>query len=103
MLRAARAIIDLLVNRACSFIYSTAPSLAASAALQERGFLVPAIRYPTVPRGSARLRVALSAAHRTEDIAALQEALRETVSGWHGHPAHAFGGKDAEGPGTSHR
>ena len=152
---ASRAIIDLLVNRARSFIYSTAPSpalaatihdgldlvcgtrgdelravlaahresfqpgapsaivplilgeneaaLAASAALQERGFLVPAIRYPTVPRGSARLRVTLSAAHRTEDIKALQEALGETVSGWHGHPAHAFGGKDAEGPGTSHR
>ncbi len=91
------------MNRSRSFIYSTEPSLAASAsaALQERVFLVPAIRYPTVPRGPARLRVTLSAVHRTEDIAALREALRETVSGWHGHPAHAFGGKYAEAPGTA--
>jgi 8-amino-7-oxononanoate synthase len=128
---ASRALIDLLINRARSFIYSTAPSpalaatirdgldlvcgpsgdgrrallathrerfqpgapsaivpvilgdneaaLTASATLQERGFLVPAIRYPTVPRGSARLRVTLSAAHRPEDIDALKKALVETV------------------------
>lgn len=128
---ASRALIDLIVNRARSFIYSTAPSpalaatigdaldlvcgmrgdelrailaahrehflpgapsaivpvilgeneaaLDASTALQTRGFLVPAIRYPTVPRGSARLRVTLSAAHRTEDIDALKMALAETA------------------------
>jgi 8-amino-7-oxononanoate synthase len=128
---ASRAIVDLLVNRARSFIYSTAPSpalaatirdglellcgprgeerrailaarrdqfqpgapsaivpvilgdnetaLSASAALQERGFLVPAIRYPTVPRGSARLRVTLSAAHLPGDIDALKKALAETA------------------------
>lgn len=128
---ASRAIVDLLVNRARSFIYSTAPSpalaatirdglellcgprgeerrailadrrdqfqpgapsaivpvilgdnetaLSASAALQERGFLVPAIRYPTVPRGSARLRVTFSAAHLPGDIDALKKALAETA------------------------
>lgn len=124
---ASRAIVDLLINRARSFVYSTAPSpalaatvrdgldlvcgargeslravlsarreqlqpgapsaivpvilgenetaLAASARLLERGFLVPAIRYPTVPRGSARLRITLSAAHWPEDVEALKTAL----------------------------
>jgi 7-keto-8-aminopelargonate synthetase-like enzyme len=134
---ARRAIIDLLINRARSFIYSTAPlpaaaaaagaalafvqspagrerqealwqrigdfmreapeslrpsgpvqsaiipliigaedkALAASQWLREKGFLVPAIRYPTVSRGSARLRVTLSASHTREQVAALCAAL----------------------------
>ncbi|MDF1816839.1 MAG: 8-amino-7-oxononanoate synthase [Verrucomicrobiales bacterium] len=124
---AGRAWIDLLLNRARSFIYSTAPApalaetitaslnliagergddlrsklreninildpqansaiipvviganeaaLAASQKLRENGFLVPAIRYPTVPRGTARLRITLSAPHREEDITALQDQL----------------------------
>ncbi len=46
-----------------------------SEALREEGLLVPAIRYPTVPRGRARLRVTLSAAHDAEDIAAFQRGL----------------------------
>jgi 8-amino-7-oxononanoate synthase len=134
---ARRAVIDLMVNRARSFIYSTAPMPASAAAasaaiafmqtqkgrerqerlwqrigdflreapeallpktpvqsaiipliigdeekalaaaqwLREKGFLVPAIRYPTVARGSARLRVTLSAAHTQEQVSALCAAL----------------------------
>ncbi len=125
---ASREWIDLLINRARSFIYSTAPppamahaarlslelirsaegaalretlrantarladsptpilprllgsnesALAASAALAEAGFLVPAIRYPTVPRGAARLRISVSAAHPPEAVSALAGALKE--------------------------
>jgi len=118
---------DLLINRARSFIYSTAPppalAHAASAALEiiiagsdlrtrlrnhirlidptattpiiprllddnesalnaaahlaELGFIVPAIRYPTVPRGTARLRISLSAAHETETVADLAKSLSQ--------------------------
>jgi len=125
-LAASREWIDLLTNRARSFIYSTAPppalthaaltsltlirsdegrklrcklqanislirnaptpilpvvlgsneaALTASASLAEAGFLVPAIRFPTVPRGTARLRVSLTAAHPTEAVTALVSAL----------------------------
>ena len=52
-----------------------ARALAASAALQERGFLVGAIRPPTVPEGQARLRVTLSALHSERDVDALVSAL----------------------------
>ena len=151
----SRALIDLLINRARSFIFSTAPVPAAAAAaqagikliqstegearrrdlftrvaaasvgtrstaslthsdggesdavervptrpngsaiipvligdetaavetanrLRARGFFVPAIRYPTVARGTARLRITLTAAHTEADIAALTAALRIT-------------------------
>lgn len=130
---ASRAIVDLLVNRARSFIYSTAPppsiayaarevierlqgaegdslrdrlwshaarfgesmkvpvhsaiipillgsteaALAAAERMKEAGFLIPAIRYPTVPRNQARLRVTLSAAHETGEIEKLVGVLKE--------------------------
>lgn len=115
--------IDLLTNRARSFIYSTAPppalahaaitslglirsstgktlreslqkniallaaqatpiipkilgsneaAIAASLRLESDGFLIPAIRYPTVPRGSARLRISISAAHPAEALESLK-------------------------------
>ena len=125
---ASRDWIDLLVNRARSFIYSTATppalanaalsslkiirseegarlredmrrniallgasptpilprvvgtneaALAASSALADAGFLVPAIRFPTVPRGTARLRISVSAAHPPDAVLALAKALGE--------------------------
>ncbi|MXS84717.1 8-amino-7-oxononanoate synthase [Nitrosomonas sp. HPC101] len=46
-------------------------------ALRERGIWVPAIRPPTVPQGSARLRISLSAAHTEADIDRLSTALHE--------------------------
>ncbi|MEW5837531.1 MAG: 8-amino-7-oxononanoate synthase [Pseudomonadota bacterium] len=49
----------------------------ASLALFERGILVSAIRPPTVPTGSSRLRVTFSAAHSLEDIDVLLERLSE--------------------------
>jgi 8-amino-7-oxononanoate synthase len=54
-------------------------ALAASAALLERGLLVPAIRPPTVASGTSRLRIALSAAHTDDQVTLLADALRETV------------------------
>jgi len=127
-LAASRGWIDLIINRARSFIFSTAPPPAiahaalvsleiirspegeilrqrlashldhfqrpgarspilpfiiggneavieAAAALEELGFLVPPIRYPTVPRGTARLRASLSAEHAPGEIEALSAAL----------------------------
>ncbi|MFM2130667.1 MAG: hypothetical protein RL477_2213 [Pseudomonadota bacterium] len=52
-----------------------ARALAASAQLAERGFLVTAIRPPTVPAGTSRLRFTFSAAHSDEDVEDLLAAV----------------------------
>jgi 8-amino-7-oxononanoate synthase len=52
-------------------------ALRVAAALFERGLWVPAIRPPTVVKGTARLRVSLSAAHTTEQVGQLIDALQE--------------------------
>jgi len=56
-----------------------AAALALSEALRARGFLVPAIRPPTVPAGGARLRVSFSAAHSPEQVDQLLSALAESA------------------------
>lgn len=50
-------------------------AMAAAAELLDRGLLVPAIRPPTVPAGTSRLRVALSAAHDDDHLDRLVEGL----------------------------
>ncbi|HTV61183.1 MAG TPA: 8-amino-7-oxononanoate synthase [Verrucomicrobiae bacterium] len=131
----SRPLVDLLVNRARTFIFSTAPvpasaaaataaiqllqspegeqrrnalhqrleqfnsnfhaqnpkprgaiipivlgdedkALAASAKLREQGIFIPAIRFPTVARGKARLRLTLNAAHSASDVSTLVDALK---------------------------
>lgn len=129
----SRTLIDLLINRARSFIFSTAPvpassaaatagvrfiqsaagaervaklwewvrevrrgigqpgavsaiipiiigeetrTLEAAGALRERGIFVPAVRYPTVARGTARLRITITATHTPEDIKELLATLK---------------------------
>jgi 8-amino-7-oxononanoate synthase len=57
-----------------------AAALDASAALLERGLWVPAIRPPTVPRGTARLRVTVSAVHDEADVERLGVALGELTA-----------------------
>ncbi|MEY2466242.1 MAG: 8-amino-7-oxononanoate synthase [Verrucomicrobiota bacterium] len=135
----SRLLIDFLVNRARSFIFSTAPVPAAAAAatagihfiqsnngverreqlrqlvlqfnlkpetqssklnsaiipiiigdeveaveiasrLRDQGIFVPAIRYPTVARGAARLRVTLTATHTTDDLARLTNAFQQIAN-----------------------
>jgi 8-amino-7-oxononanoate synthase len=53
---------------------------SASGRLREQGIFVQAIRPPTVPEGTARLRLTLSAAHTPSDLRALFDALRTTLS-----------------------
>lgn len=55
-------------------------ALALSEYLQARGILVPAIRPPTVPVGTARLRISLSAAHTLEDIKKLIAVIHQAES-----------------------
>lgn len=64
-----------------------ARAMALSAALREQGFWISAIRPPTVPPGTCRLRVTLSAAHSNADVNDLLDALALAVqknTGKHG-------------------
>ena len=53
--------------------------LDASAVLEQEGFLVTAIRPPTVPEGTARLRFTFTAEHRDADILRLAGVVRDRV------------------------
>ena len=70
---AAAPIIPVLVDDANT-------ALAASRQLAERGFLVPAIRPPTVPRDMSRLRISLSCVHDESELAALAQTIAEVLS-----------------------
>jgi 8-amino-7-oxononanoate synthase len=72
------------VSRVASPIFpvvlgTEARALAAAGALRERGYFVRAIRPPTVPRGTSRLRVALSAAHTDAQVDGFLAALAEIL------------------------
>jgi 8-amino-7-oxononanoate synthase len=69
---AQSAIVPVIVGDA-------AAALAASDILRDNGFLVIAIRPPTVPAGTARLRFAFTAQHEDGDIARLAEIVRRQV------------------------
>jgi 8-amino-7-oxononanoate synthase len=58
-------------------IGSSHEAVSVSESLRRRGFLVPAIRPPTVPKGTARLRISLSAAHSVDDVHSLADALNQ--------------------------
>jgi 7-keto-8-aminopelargonate synthetase-like enzyme len=71
---------DKTVDRVSSAIFPWVAGAEQAAidlarALQEEGFFVPAIRYPTVAKGSARLRVTVTVAHNEDQIRALCEAI----------------------------
>ncbi len=90
--RHLRALIDRFRERARGLPWRLLPSPTAiqplivgdnqtaldlAAALWKRGFWAPAIRPPTVPAGSARLRITLTAAHTVDEVDALGAALSE--------------------------
>lgn len=67
---------EILPSAICPVIIGeNAETLELSASLREQGFLVPAIRYPTVAKGTARLRITLSSAHTNEQVLGLIKAF----------------------------
>jgi len=76
------AIIPLLIG-------NETKAVEAADALRDQGVFVPAVRYPTVARGAARLRLTVTAGHAESDVAALAQALtrcRYKPGTWQPHP-----------------
>ena len=73
LMRSRGPIIPVLVK-------DTARALGISEALLETGILLPAIRPPTVPQGTDRLRISVTAAHTEEDLARLVQSLRHAFN-----------------------
>ncbi|TWU01798.1 aminotransferase class I/II-fold pyridoxal phosphate-dependent enzyme [Neorhodopirellula pilleata] len=63
-------IVPVVLGRDCD-------AVVASDRLRQQGFFVPAIRPPTVPEGTARLRISLNALHSTEQVDQLADAILE--------------------------
>jgi len=78
---AASAILPVLIG-------NESAAVETSARLLELGFLVPAIRFPTVAKGSARLRVTLTASHARSDIESLARALHGSTATKQDSPPH---------------
>ena len=70
-------------------IGDSARAVRLSQMLRERGLMVTAIRPPTVPAGSARLRVTLTAAHSEAQVQLLLSALEECFCLLGQEPDHA--------------
>lgn len=56
-------------------------ALEAAKTLEAEGFIIPAIRYPTVAMGEARLRIAIGAGHDREQLGAAARAIRDLLGG----------------------
>ncbi|HEX3801162.1 MAG TPA: 8-amino-7-oxononanoate synthase [Verrucomicrobiae bacterium] len=76
------AIIPLIIG-------AEADAVKTATALRDAGIFVPAIRYPTVARGQARLRVTLTAAHSPADVTRLLSALAPLATQPHPASSHA--------------
>ena len=61
-------------------IGESAPTMAVCERLLERGFYTQGIRYPSVPQGTARLRVTPMTPHRGEEIDALADAIANELA-----------------------
>jgi 7-keto-8-aminopelargonate synthetase-like enzyme len=66
------AIIPLIVG-------GEAEAVAAATALRDAGIYIPAVRYPTVARGQARLRLTVTAAHTSEELRTLLRGLSPLI------------------------
>ena len=58
-------------------IHDEKKAVETAAKLREQNIFIPAIRFPTVSRGAARLRVTLTAAHSSGNVAELARALKD--------------------------